>query len=302
MKSKILSIFIILCISAVALLFAHGNMTKATIGFLKITKNLTITAAGLFNAGSDGNGIDVQFFTDTATEEFLWDASANGLFLDGTNAANVLTLTDGNLSVTDDIDVDGITNLDVTDIDGAVDMATTLLVTGVSTLTGGVIFPSMSTAIWSNGGSVVLATSGTDATPTNGPRMWVGVQIPYNVTLTGIGYLVGSVGGTDSVIVELYNSSGTIVARSVSGNNNLSDLVATTAQFQKVPFSSTAAVVAGKYYISVQFNGNTARVRTFGIPNSGFVANTAAGTYSTGASITPGTTFVAGEGPISFVY
>ena len=112
MKSKILSIFIILCISAVALLFAHGNMTKATIGFLKITKNLTITAAGLFNAGSDGNGIDVQFFTDTATEEFLWDASANGLFLDGTNAANVLTLTDGNLSVTDDVDINGVLTTD----------------------------------------------------------------------------------------------------------------------------------------------------------------------------------------------
>ena len=195
MKSKILSIFIIICISAVALLFAHGNMTKATIGFLKITKQLTVTAAGLVGFGSDGNGIDVTFYTDVAGEEMLWDASDGALEIDGTNASNALVVSDGNVSFTDDLDVDGVTNLDVTDIDGAVDMATTLLVTGVSTLTGGVIFPSMSTAIWSNGGSVVLATSGTDATPTNGPRMWVGVQIPYNVTLTGIGYLVGSVGG-----------------------------------------------------------------------------------------------------------
>ena len=61
MKSKLLSIFIILCVSTVVLLFAHANMSKATIGFLQVTENLTITSAGLFNAGSDGNGIDVNF-------------------------------------------------------------------------------------------------------------------------------------------------------------------------------------------------------------------------------------------------
>ncbi len=38
-----------------------------------------------------------------------------------------------NLDISGDVDVDGTTNLDVEDIDGAVDMATTLLVTGVAT-------------------------------------------------------------------------------------------------------------------------------------------------------------------------
>jgi hypothetical protein len=37
------------------------------------------------------------------------------------------------LDISGDVDVDGTTNLDVVDIDGAVDMATTLLVTGVAT-------------------------------------------------------------------------------------------------------------------------------------------------------------------------
>ena len=41
----------------------------------------------------------------------------------------------GSLDISGDIDVDGTTNLDVVDIDGAVNMATTLLVTGVATLT-----------------------------------------------------------------------------------------------------------------------------------------------------------------------
>ncbi len=351
MKSKILNTFIILCISSVVLLFAHANMSKAVIGFLQVTKNLTITAAGLFNAGSDGNGIDVKFFTDTATEEFLWDASANGLFLDGTNAANVLTLSDGNLLVTDDIDVDGTTNLDVVDIDGAVQIDNTVsvgiagtsfdvqffsatsgdhllydvsdeklviigtdgqnalevtdgdvVITDATTLTGGVVFATMTSFIWSVGGASVLATSGTDQAPTGGPRQWVQIYIPYNVTLTGIGYMVGSVGGTDSVVVELKDSAGATVVRSIASDTEIADIVGTTAQFNNIDFSSTYNAVAGIYYIVVQFNGTTARVRTYGVVGSKFVAATAGGTFKTDASITPGTTFTADEGPISYVY
>ena len=62
------------------------------------------------------------------------------------NISGSLTLNDGDLTVTDnvdfngDLDVDGTTNLDVVDIDGAVDMASNLTiagnVTGSSTSTG----------------------------------------------------------------------------------------------------------------------------------------------------------------------
>ena len=45
-------------------------------------------------------------------------------------------LTDADIS--GNIDVDGVTNLDVVDIDGAVDMASTLTVTGVAILNGGI--------------------------------------------------------------------------------------------------------------------------------------------------------------------
>jgi len=50
----------------------------------------------------------------------------------------VLTAT--SLDISGDIDVDGTTNLDVVDIDGAVDMATTALVTGVLTTTAATVF------------------------------------------------------------------------------------------------------------------------------------------------------------------
>lgn len=174
--------------------------------------------------------------------------------------------------------------------------------TGAVTHTGGFTFVTSSPFIWASGGSVVLATAGTDQAPTNGPRQWVELMIPYNITLTGIGYLVGSVGGTDSVVVELYNSAGVVQARSIATDTSPAALVGTLAQFQKVNFSSTYVAVAGRYYISVQVNGTTARLRTYPIPGSGFIANTAAGTFKTGVAITPGTTFVADEGPISFVF
>ena len=53
--------------------------------------------------------------------------------------ATTLTLA-GNADFNGDLDVDGTTNLDVVDIDGAVDMASTLAVAGVLTANAGVVF------------------------------------------------------------------------------------------------------------------------------------------------------------------
>ena len=50
------------------------------------------------------------------------------------------TLIGTALDISGDIDVDGVTNLDVVDIDGAVDMASTALVTGVLTTTAATVF------------------------------------------------------------------------------------------------------------------------------------------------------------------
>lgn len=232
-----------------------------------------VTVLGTFTTSVAGTGTDVQFFSATSGDHLLYDASAEKLVIIGTDGQNAFEVTDGDVVITD-----------------------------ATTLTGGVVFATMSTVIWCKGGAVALATAGTNQAITDGPRQWVEIQIPYNIPVaTGIGYLVGT-GATDSVVVELYNSAGTVVARSILIDTSPAVIVATTAQFQKVPFSSTVALVAGTYYISVQFNGTTATVRTYPIPNSPFVANTAAGTFKTAASITPGTTFVASEGPISFVY
>ena len=80
-------------------------------------------ADGTITVGVDGTGYDVKFFGATSGAYMLWDESADDLKLVGA----------AGFTVAGNIDVDGTANLDVVDIDGAVDMASTLAVAGVLT-------------------------------------------------------------------------------------------------------------------------------------------------------------------------
>ena len=92
----------------------------------------------------------------------------------GTFSGNVTMA--GNLGVVGDIDVDGTTNLDVVDIDGAVNIATTALVTGVLTTTaatvlnGGVAANAASTITTADNLSGLIVAS-TDADANAGPTI-----------------------------------------------------------------------------------------------------------------------------------
>ena len=74
--------------------------------------------------GVDGTGADVTFYSDTAGDSFVWDASTEKLTITGTHGQTDLDVADGNLVVADnvdiegDIDVNGTTNLNAVDIDG----------------------------------------------------------------------------------------------------------------------------------------------------------------------------------------
>ena len=174
---------------------------------------------------------------------------------------------------------------------------------GLVTATAGLSFATGSTVFWAKGGTPVAVATGTDTAPSAGARYWVELEIPHNATITGLSYLVGSVGGTDSVMVNLFNGAGSLVATSKKTGVAHGNIVGTAAEIQSVPFTVTYAAVAGKYFASVQFNGTTARFRTYLIPGSKFVASTAAGTYDTAvASITPGTTWTVSQGPIIATY
>ena len=99
-----------------------------------------------FTSGVDGTGYDAKFFGTSASAFMLWDEDEDDLVLSGVAALSIDTTTDATnttsgsfhtdggvgiakkLYVGTDLDVDGTTNLDAVDIDGAVQIDNTVTV------------------------------------------------------------------------------------------------------------------------------------------------------------------------------
>ena len=181
---------------------------------------------------------------------------------------------------------------------GAANLVTTgtLAVTGATTVTGGLIYPSSSAVIYSKAGGISADTVGANTTPTAGSRYWVEIFVPYNTTATGISFLVGTVGGTDSLYLELYNSANTLVKRTTKA------ICGTAKQIQNCPFSATQSLTTGTYYIALQSKGNTMRFRSHSVTGSNFIAGSTTGTFGLAATFTPGTSYTAGKAPFCSLY
>jgi len=107
--------------AATALNVADGNVAIVDDLDVDGTTNLDVVAiVGDATQGVNGTGWDFTWYSDTSDDLMRWQASSESLVITGTAAAAALTIVDGNIDLDDDIDVDGTTNLDVTDIDGAV--------------------------------------------------------------------------------------------------------------------------------------------------------------------------------------
>ncbi len=148
----------------------------------------------------------------------------------------------------------------------------------------------------------VVATSGTDTTPANNTQFLTSLWIPVNMTLTGVGYLIGSVGGTDKVYTALYDSTGALLANSsVSGGGAT---VGTAANIQTLAFTATyAAKGPGLFFVGISMNGNTARLRTvLAFCQAGLFAGSVTQTHGTVAAVVAPSTFTADKAPICFVY
>ena len=101
-----------------------GNSTSAV-----------INGAGITIEGGSGDDATFTYNTTGPKFELKLGSSHEDLQVDQLIAAS--------LDISGDIDVDGTTNLDVVDIDGAVDMASTLGVTGVVTANAGVVIDNI---------------------------------------------------------------------------------------------------------------------------------------------------------------
>lgn len=128
-------------------------------------------------------------------------------------------------------------------------------------------------------------------------------QLAPIATITGIQVLIGSLGGTDSWIVELHDSTGVLVATSATAGVT----AGTAGTWQQIPFTSTVSLVPGTYFVVVQSNGTTAHpaVYNYPAPVAGpvfLVAGSVAGVFGTSANFTPVATYTAGLAPVALLY
>ena len=149
-----------------------------------------------------------------------FSAGAKNVFC--TLPASKATVLDasGDLTLAGDIDVDGTSNLDVVDIDGAVDMAFTLQVDGVLTTTS----TQVATGGITSGSNIVSDTDSTDDLGTTGVR-WAnlfvdGITATDQITATGFtGTLDGILGSgaaaaatTTTLVSSTITASGIVTA------------------------------------------------------------------------------------------
>jgi len=118
----------------------NGGSTAYTLSKVATTNSVSVFVENVRQEPTSAYSVSGTTLTFTATTPSgtgnIYVLHMNPTTTTTHPAAQNLTAVDG--TFTGNIDVDGTANLDVVDIDGAVDMASTLAVTGATTLSGGV--------------------------------------------------------------------------------------------------------------------------------------------------------------------
>lgn len=238
----------------------------------------------------------------------LYYKSTSDVSTGDTQLSSTLTITAGTWVISNGIAKIGVEQLGASVASTNESIAGTLAVTGATTLTGaatttGGITAANATPTQAGTWQPVAATSGTDTACSNGTAYVGSIFLPNNKTITGIQYLVGSVGGTDKVVVSLHDyNTGAVLANSATAGT----LVGTAANNFQVAFTATYNAVGPKHYwIALTFNGTTAKFRS--VPahcqaGSGVLGNGVTQTFGTPATFTPPTTFTADKVPVASVY
>lgn len=150
--------------------------------------------------------------------------------------------------------------------------------------------------------AVSLVGNGLDKTMVAGSRYYTAYPISTPQTFTGAQVRVGGTGGTDNWILELHGPTGLLLATTATAGTT----AGTANTWQQIAFTATYTVtVPGQYWVAIQSNGTTAKFDSInglasltGMPFTG----SATGTFGTGASITPPTTYTANLGPKIWLY
>ena len=160
-----------------------SNVTFGTITSGDINSSGTITATEIHTTF-----VSSSIAVASGSNIFGDDTSDSHQFTGSVDVSGSLFVKDGTLTVTDnvdfngDLDVDGTTNLDVVDIDGAVDMASTLAVGDAVTVTKAIA--------GSSGDNFLLNIVGTEGSGTDlgvGDNVGILFKTAYETTTSKIG-------------------------------------------------------------------------------------------------------------------
>jgi len=138
-----------------------------------------------------------------------------------------------------------------------------------------------------------------DKTMVSGTRYYSSTIVGFPALLTGVQVLIGTTGGTDNWLAELHSPTGVLLATSATAGT----LVGTASTWQRFAFTATYNLTApGTYFIAIQGNGTTAKLATLNSDVNPTLTGSATGSFGTGASITPPTTYTANLGPMALLY
>ena len=228
--------------ATVADLFINDGASALTTTGLITSGTLDVNGASQFDGavsvGVDDTGHDVKFFGDAASAYMLWDASADDLKLVGA----------AGLTVAGDIDIDGTSNLDVVDIDGAVDMASTLLVTGVLTTTA----TQVATGGITSGSNIVSDTDSTDDLGTTGVR-WANLFVDA-ITATDQITATGFTGTLDGILGSGAAAAATVTTLDTSGAVNLNLVTDSTSSTSGALIIDGGVGIAKKLFVGTDLD------------------------------------------------
>ena len=179
-----------------------ASRIKTYIGSTTAVDDLTLGDAAVTIATSSGNiTIDAQAGdTDIIFKGTDGSSDITALTLDmSADGAAIFksSVTAVSLDISGDVDIDGTTNLDIVDIDGAVDMASTLGVAGVVTANAGVVIDNITID-----GNEIDVSSGS-----------LGIDVAAGITLdAGSGNIEFSDDGTG--FANFTNTSGNLIIKS----------------------------------------------------------------------------------------
>lgn len=218
---------------------------------------------------------------------------------------SVVELTDGAWFIT----AAGTTECNVRDLDNVavgnnLSVAGTAAFTGAITPSGGIASPTGFPGAFTGGWHPNTAESGTDATPAEKKLFVASLFLPVAKKIKGIGFLVGSVGGTNKAVAGLFDSAGKLLGH--SSETTEGTVVGTAKEIQELNLTAEyAAAGPGLYFVGITMNGNTARLRT--IPKNTIGSNLLSGELTLAAKnvladIVAPAALVADKGPVAWVF